>query len=58
MPKELHKVTFGFITERWDATTKEFLGQEFTGEDTIYEDDRGEIVEDNLFDELTNPEPI
>jgi hypothetical protein len=45
--KEIRKITTGFVTQRWDAQTGEFLGQEFTcGDQVDYEDENGNAIDD------------
>lgn len=44
--KEIRKHTEGFVTQRWDAETGKFLGQEFTCADQVnYEYDTGETID-------------
>ena len=49
--KEIHKITTGFVTQRWDAKTKRFLGQDFTAGDQVdYEDENGEPINKTITD--------
>lgn len=37
---EIHKITHGYVTQRWDSETKQFLGQEFKAGDLVeYQDE-------------------
>ena len=41
----IRKITYGWVTQEWDADTDEFLGQEFTCGDTVeHEDENGNPV--------------
>lgn len=43
---EIRKITTGFVTQRWDAVTGKFLGQDFTaGDDVAYEDESGNAID-------------
>lgn len=45
--KELHKITVGYVLQKWDFQTKEYLGAEFiAGDDVSYENELGEFVEE------------
>jgi hypothetical protein len=45
--KQIHKITTGFVTQRFDAETGKFLGQEFTASDQVeYEDEAGNVFGD------------
>lgn len=60
---EIHKITHGFVTQKWDAETGKFLGQEFTaGDEVEYEDENGDSIDEQEpeyrpFDMVQNPEP-
>ena len=44
--EEIVKITHGFVTQRWNAETDEFLGQEFTAGDMVeYEDENGNVID-------------
>lgn len=44
---EIRKITHGWVTQRWDAETGAFLGQEFSaGELVEYEDENGEVIDE------------
>lgn len=43
---EIRKITTGFVTQRWNAATGTFLGQDFTaGDDVAYEDESGNAID-------------
>lgn len=45
--KEIRKITVGFVIQRWDARTGQFLGQEFVSSDQVaYEDENGNPIEE------------
>ena len=42
----VNKITHGYVIQKFDSETKEFLGQEFVSSfDVVFEDDRAEILE-------------
>lgn len=46
-PKEIRKITTGFVIQRWNAETKKFLGQEFVAGDQVdYEDELGNSIDE------------
>jgi hypothetical protein len=48
---EIRKITTGFVTQAWDQNGN-FLRQDFTcGDDCVYEDEVGESLDDDEFDE-------
>ena len=48
---EIRKITTGFVIQSFDQTGK-FLGQSFTcGDDCVYEDEDGDTLEDDEFEE-------
>lgn len=45
--KEIHKITTGFVIQRWDRATGKFLGQEFVAGDQVdYEDENGNAIDE------------
>jgi hypothetical protein len=45
--KEIHKITTGFVVQRWDRATGKFLGQEFiAGDECDYEDENGNPIDE------------
>jgi hypothetical protein len=46
--KEIRKITAGFVVQRWNARTEQFLGQEFVPSGQVsYEDEYGNPIEDD-----------
>lgn len=46
-PKEIRKITTGFVIQRWDKKTGKFLGQEFVaGDEVDYEDEFGNPIDE------------
>lgn len=45
--KEIRKIIHGFVVQRWDAKTKEFLGQDFEGGTEEYEDEMGNSLDED-----------
>lgn len=54
--KEIRKITTGYVVQRWDAKTKEFLGQEFhaSSEVDVEDEDGNSIDIGDYFDNENN----